>query len=81
MTKLARKLRRKKIKQLKKDTRNRLRKVERSIEDMPSECGTCGKSFENEDTEKWAIKIDLDGASMTCPTCREASYESQDQES
>ena len=79
MTKFARKLKRKRLKNLKKSTQKQLKKVEKSIDNMPQECSHCGQPFVNENTEKWTIKIDLNGATMTCPECREESAdESQD---
>jgi transcription elongation factor Elf1 len=77
MTKLSRKIKRKKMQRIEKDARNQLRKVEKSIDELPTECSFCNATFANEDTDKWTIKIDLSGATMKCPKCQESSNENQ----
>lgn len=74
----ARKLRRKRIKEIKKDTRKRLRHVEESLNNMPNECSLCQKQFDKEEADTWTIKMSLDGAKLICPQCMEMLNESQD---
>ena len=71
MTKFARKLRRKKLKEKKKEWDNRLRGIEDSLSNMPKNCSFCDAEFKNENTEEWIIKVGLEGAQLICPDCRE----------
>lgn len=77
MSKLARKIRRKKLKELRKDTRKKLRHVEESINNMPNECSSCAKEFDNSESDSWTIKMSLEGAKLICPDCMEVSHESE----
>ena len=78
MTKLARKLKRNRLKALRKDTKQRLRHVEESLNNMPSECSLCSKQFDNEEADSWTIKMSMDGAKLLCPECMEGLNASKD---
>ncbi len=78
MSSFARKMKRRRLKELRKDTRRRMRHVEESIANMPNECSLCSKEFNNEEADAWTIKMSLDGATLICPDCREDTNESED---
>ena len=78
MTSLVRKLKRQRLKALRKDTKKRLRHVEESLNNMPSECSTCAKQFDNKEADSWTIKMSMDGAKLICPECMEALNASKD---
>jgi len=78
MSKLARKIKRQRLLAMRKDTKKRLRHVEESLNNMPSECSSCGKQFNNEEADSWIIKMTMDGATLNCPECVEALNASED---
>ena len=71
MSSFARKMRRKRLKDLRKDAQRKMRHVEESIANMPSECSLCNKEFDNEEADTWTIKMSMDGAQLICPECKE----------
>ena len=78
MAKFARKLRRNLIKQKKKKLDEQIRNVEDSLQNMPKECSSCGAEFNQEESDTWTIRVTMDGASLTCPACKEVQNESKD---
>ena len=78
MTKLARKLKRNRLKTLRKDAKKKLRHVEESLNNMPNECSSCNKQFDNEEADSWTIKMSMDGAKLICPECMETLSASED---
>ena len=80
MTKFKRKFKRKKLNDIRKRTKKQLKNVEKSLNNMPQNCGSCGKPFDSSESEKWMIRVGLEGAVLTCPECREEIYESQNKE-
>ena len=80
MANLKRKLKRKKLNEIRKRTKKQLKNVEKSLNNMPQSCGRCDKPFDTSESEKWMIRVGMNGAVLTCPECREELYESQDKE-
>ncbi len=71
MGKIDRKLRRKKLNESRKIAKKRIKTVERSLANMPQNCHVCSRGFDKEDIDKWMLRVDLNGAVMTCPQCYE----------
>ena len=69
MGKLDRKLRRKRQNAQKKSAKKQIRNVEKSLQNMPQNCHVCSRGFDKEDIDKWMLRVDLNGAVMTCPQC------------
>ena len=80
MTKLKRKLRRKKLNAIRKRTKKQLKNVEKSINNLPQQCASCEAPFVSAEADKWMIRVGMNGAVMTCPKCREEIYENENKE-
>ena len=80
MTKFNRKLKRKKLNEIKKRTKKQLKNVEKSLNNIPLQCASCEAPFASDEADKWMIRVDMGGAVMTCPKCREGIYENENKE-
>jgi hypothetical protein len=77
MTKFIRKLKRRRQKELKKEASQRIKNIEESLSNMPSECSSCRRQFDNDEADSWSIKMSFEDATLLCPDCKEAQNESQ----
>lgn len=73
MGSLSRKIKRKKIKKLKKETAKSMRQVSKALDSMPKSCQVCQKPFDKTDVPnsyEWNIEIfDEGNCNLTCPEC------------
>ena len=77
MSSFARKIRRRRLKEIRKDAQLKMRHVEESIANMPNECSLCSKEFDNEELDTWTIKMSMDGVQLICPECKENTVEGE----
>jgi hypothetical protein len=73
MGSLSRKMKRKKIKKLKKDTTRSMKQVSKVLDSMPKSCKLCQKAFDKTDipnSYEWNIEVFDEGTcNLTCPEC------------
>ena len=72
MGSLNRKMKRKKLREAKKISKNATKSVENSLSALPASCTSCGAPFDKNDfsiIDEWKICIEQNSFSLTCPKC------------